>query len=189
MAKIDEVRVKGVKPIVQQKSSTCWYASFQMLYRWKGRSVKDVEKRIRRHQSQSQKNAKPPIADFDYMYSHGIGTADVKPCARALGLDWVGGSSGDIPIAGLLYGLDKFGPIWITGKWNNASHAIVLVGAKRAKMPMIYFLNPWLQFGGNQEIERPITWLNRGRGHWKNVVGSIIRWQARKSAKIEDYMD
>jgi hypothetical protein len=54
---------------------------------------------------------------------------------------------------------------------------------------MVYFLNPWMQFGGGQEIERPITWLNCGRGPWKFVVGSIMRWGARKSADIKDYMD
>ena len=87
MAKINVVHVKGVRPIIQRYSTTGWYASLMMLHQWKGLSGKIIETKIREHQTQDQKDAAPPIVDFDYMHSHGIGTLDVKPCAQALGLD------------------------------------------------------------------------------------------------------
>jgi hypothetical protein len=130
MATIDEVHVKGVEPIVQHNSSVCWLASFQMLYRWKGWPRAEVEKKIRSKQTDSQKRAEPPIADFDYMSVHGIGSQDLLPCGRALGLEW-GGGEDDIKITPLLYVLDTCGPLWLAGKWNGSNHVIVLIGAKR----------------------------------------------------------
>ncbi len=186
---IDEVRVKGVKPIVQRRSSTCWYACYQMLYKWKGIGVSEVEDRIKKSQTDEQKDADPPIADFDYMCDHGIGTSDLKPVARALKLEWGGGGGKDTTISALLYALDKFGPIWIAGAWHGHSHVILLIGAKRGKVPMVNFLNPWLQYGGKQEIQRPLSWLNKGRGTWRNAVGSIVHGPQRKQVKHKDYFD
>lgn len=189
MARVNEVHIKGVPAIAQHNSSTCWFASFQMVYQWKGRNRAEVKKRISSAQTNQQRDAEPPIADFGYMSAHGIGKADLVPCAKALRMEWGGGESKKIGIAALLYVLDTCGPIWIAGRWNSGNHVIVLTGARRSKTDMVIYRNPWTQYGGGKENNKPLRWLNDGRGPWKQWLGSIMHCGRYRKRKFSDYED
>ena len=175
-----EVRVsRKVKPIVQPTSTTCWLASFQMLYQWKGKGKHEVFKKLDDTETYGEPAAPgwppPRYANPHQMILDGIGRKDLLPAAKTLKLKW--GAGGHLRIETLANGLKKFGPVWAAGNWNQAFHVILLVGAVVSKkMPMVIYINPWTQYGGSQKLTKPLKWFNEGRGHWKNVNGSLIHW-------------
>ena len=117
----------------------------------------------------------PRYANPHQMILAGLGRKDLLPAAKTLKLKW--GAGGHLRIETLANGLKKFGPVWAAGNWNQAFHVILLVGAVVSKkMPMVIYINPWTQYGGSQELTKTLKWFNEGRGHWKNVNGSLIHW-------------
>ena len=188
MSTIRKVLHKNVTPITQNYSTTCWYASLQMIYNWSGKSKASVKPRIVKSQTKVQRDSSPPVADFQHMFNNGIGKRDLVPVARALGLEWGGGDNTTFDIQPLLYVLHNYGPIWVAGSWHQSPHVIVVIGAKAAKVPMIWYLNPWSVHGGMDPIETQLNWLNKGRGTWKNWHAShMFNKFAGKKRPMSDF--
>src|SRR5580658_7891384 len=96
--------------IQQISSSTCWLASCQMLYKWKGLPAGDVEKKLRA--------SKDDRVDFDLWYRSGIDHADAVPLAKALGFGW--GAGGELTLDQITHGMRIFGPMIAIGTWNTS---------------------------------------------------------------------
>ena len=156
--------------IEQPTSSTCWLASCQVLYKWKGLDVGDVEKKLRASDDDR--------VDFDLWYRSGIDHGDAVPLAKALGFTW--GAGGALELDQIVRGMRSFGPMIAIGTWNTSSHVIVVAAAEDVKdhkydnVGKIMVLNPW--FGSSDPEVRDLYWFNGGLGHWKGVNGQYIHW-------------
>jgi len=156
--------------IEQINSSTCWLASCQMLYKWKGLPAGDVEKKLRASSDDR--------VDFDLWYRSGIDHGDAVPLAKALGFSW--GAGGELTIEQITHGMLTFGPMIAIGTWNTSSHVIVVAGVEQVQdhtydnVAKLMVLNPW--FGSSDPEERNLYWFNGGLGHWKGVNGQYIHW-------------
>jgi hypothetical protein len=156
-----------VKRIQQRTEATCWLAACQMLFRWKRKSVLEVEKLLRKSTDDR--------VDFDYWCESGIGTEDLVPLAKALGLNFGGG--GTVSASLLAQTVEKCGPILIVGEWSSSSHVVVLAEIEEGESSdsaLIRIANPW--FGCDEREERNMYWLNKGMGQWKSVNGQYIHW-------------
>jgi hypothetical protein len=132
-----------------------------MLYAWKkGKDKSDVKKLLKEADG----------VDFEAALRRGLYGKEFGPCAAALRL-WVSPGHEFEPEE-LADMIDTYGPIWVAGEWNAAKHVIVVVGAE-ADSDLITLIDPWLDVGGAEELERPITWFNRGRGSYLGVNGSV----------------
>ncbi|MGA3025733.1 MAG: papain-like cysteine protease family protein [Bryobacteraceae bacterium] len=162
--------VPKVTRIEQSKVTTCWLAACQMLYKWKGRAVGDVEKTLR--------GASDARVDFDLWCDAGLGHDDAVPLAKALGLRW--GAGGKLDLDQIVKGLRSYGPLMALGTWNSHSHAIVVAAAEnvtdqdKQDTADLHTLNPW--FGSDDPQIRNLFWFNGGLGHWCGVNGQYIHW-------------
>lgn len=130
----------------QYLATTCWYASFRMLYAWKGEDESQIGPSL----------AKAKL-DLQQLRQRGL-YPDEFPTARgALGLvGWSGRwleQQDDGMWAHLLKG---YGPLWIATEWrgeSGAGHAVVIVGYK-AKTGVFRVHNPYNRFEpGTVELE------------------------------------
>lgn len=156
-----------VTRIQQRTTETCWLAACQMLFKWKRRSVLQVETLL--------KKSKDERVDFDYWCESGIGTEDLVPLAKALGLKW--GAGGTVPAWLLATTVRRSGPILVVGEWNASAHVVVLAEIEDGEdtdKALIKIANPW--FGCDDREERNVYWLNRGMGRWRDVNGQYIHW-------------
>jgi hypothetical protein len=166
------VWAKSPKPerIEQKTSSTFWLASCQMLYKWKGLAVEDVEKNLRASTDDR--------VDFDLWNENGIAHGDAVPLAKALGFTW--GAGGELELDQIIKGMRTYGPLIAIGTWNTFSHVIVVAGAEEVtdhkydNVAKLMILNPW--FGSANPEERNLYWFNGGLGHWKGINGQYIHW-------------
>jgi hypothetical protein len=156
--------------IQQINSSTCWLAACQMLYKWKGLPVADVEKKLR--------NSSDDRVDFDNWYENGLAHEDAVPLAKALGFGW--GAGGALSLDQISDGMRSYGPLLAIGTWNTSSHVIVVAGVEQVNdhkydtVAKIMVLNPW--FNSPNPEERNLYWFNGGLGHWKGVNGQYMHW-------------
>jgi hypothetical protein len=156
--------------IQQINPSTCWLASCQMLYQWKGLDVGDVEKNL--------KNSDDDRVDWDTWYRAGLDHDDTVPLAKALGFKW--GAGGELTLKQIADAIQRFGPLLAIGAWNTNSHVIVVAGldvpsdSKYDSVSKIYVLNPW--FNSDNPEERNLFWFNGGLGHWKGINGQYMHW-------------
>ena len=166
-----------VKPILQQRTSTCWLACFQMLFEYKpGKQRSDVWRLLDENEAYGPSlvgQLPPRYANPHHMYLDGIGRSDLIPAAKALGLQWASG--GNASIENLAALIKKYGPVWAVGGWNTSNHVILLTGAEpSSKVPMVTIIDPWPTGGG--ERTEPLRWFNMGRKQWSGVNGSIMYW-------------
>lgn len=170
MANIIWPKSPKAERIQQVNSSTCWLASCQVLYKWKGLPVGDVEKKLR--------DSDDDRVDFDLWFRAGIDHDDAVPLAKALGFSW--GAGGALDLDDIVKGMQTFGPMIAIGTWNTSSHVIVVAGAEQVtdhkydNVAKLMVLNPW--FGCPPVEERNLYWFNGGLGHWKGVNGQYIHW-------------
>ncbi|MEI8375881.1 MAG: papain-like cysteine protease family protein [Planctomycetota bacterium] len=156
--------------IEQINPSTCWLASCQVLYKWKGLPAGDIEKNLRKSDDAR--------VDFDLWYKFGIDHGDAVPMAKALGFRW--GAGGELTLDQLTNAVRNFGPMIAIGAWNTNSHVIVVSGVEQVtdhkydSVAKIFILNPW--FISPDPEEKNLYWFNGGLGHWKGVNGQYIHW-------------
>jgi hypothetical protein len=156
-----------IKRIQQSSVATCWLAACQMLFQWKNRSVLEVENLLR--------SSSDERVDFDCWCDSGIGTDDLVPLAKALGLNW--GAGGTVPAWLLAQTVDQCGPIMVVGEWSASSHVIVLAeieDGESSDAAAIRIANPW--FGCDEREQRNVFWLNQGLGQWRDINGQYIHW-------------
>ena len=167
-----------VEPILQQTTSTCWLACFQMLFEYKpGKQRGDVWKLLDENEtygpSPGPREMQPRYANPYQMYYDGIGRDDLIPAAKALGLQWASG--GSVSIETLAATMKKYGPIWVVGGWNTSNHVVLLTGADpTSDIPKITLIDPWPTGGG--ERTEPLSWFTKGRKQWAGVNGSVMYW-------------
>jgi ABC-type bacteriocin/lantibiotic exporter with double-glycine peptidase domain len=131
--------VSGMTLIPQQKTMSCWYASAQMLVKWK----MDKEK-------MSLANLVPPDLDAQCRKirdaNNGLVNADMLATAKRLGLKAVPPQSPS-PKA-IQQWLQQFGPLWVNGK----DHIVVIAGIRDLDVKVY---DPW-----------PV---NKGKIDWRSL--------------------
>lgn len=153
-----------VTVISQATSAECWLASYQMMYVWKNKPKADVYSKL-----DAAEDCWP-----DYWKKEGIGTEDLLPAAKALGLTWGGGGKLDIEV---LANYLKKGPIWAAGAWNSYDHVIVLTGCDDSgAQPTVTYVNPYTSSDGKNIYTRTLYWFNEGLGKWSGHAGQYQRW-------------
>jgi ABC-type bacteriocin/lantibiotic exporter with double-glycine peptidase domain len=126
---MSKYEVPGMTLIPQTKTMSCWYASAQMLVKW--RQDKD---------QQSQAWLVPPDLDAECALlrdvNSGIQNPQILQMAKRIGLKAVPPMS-PTP-EGLLSMLTTYGPLWVNGK----THIVVIAGIDtNAKQVKVY--DPW----------------------------------------------
>ena len=127
----------------QPNFSTCWWASYRMLYQYLKRQLKDIDEKL----------AKLAKIDVDDCKENGLADTDYSKAATALGLrSWSGLSFNKSPLIdiGLSDGAKAFlkeldlGPLWVSrvaesrpGK-KKGYHIVVAVGYDDASGNIIY---------------------------------------------------
>ena len=160
-----------VTPRNQQFSTSCWYASLQMLFDWKWRKQRKDEKaepwKILEKMDKS-KDLYPY-----YMHDNGISPRECKETAKMLGLRWSG--DGDFT-ANILYDmLTTHGPLWVAGMWRRgSSHVIVVTGVDKDS-GNIRYIDPWENYSLS-DSPGTVSWLNSRGDTWKNCDASVMYW-------------
>lgn len=116
----------NVPLIPQQLTMACWYASAQMLIRW------------RQESTQSSELAHPDPSDLPseiarYAANNGLSLDSMITFAKSLGLQTVAPMTPTLPL--VEQWIREHGPIWAAGKKVNAAgqaygHVMVIVGVK-----------------------------------------------------------
>ncbi len=118
----------------QPNASSCWYASYALLFRWKGWPHGAVEERIRK-----------AGLDFDDYYKNGLPPEDFPKTRKALGLTSFPGSyaatlADDLVSFAQL--LKSYGPMWCAFV-RPSPHIVVVTGTRGDMEPkQIDILNP-----------------------------------------------
>ena len=168
-----------VQPHPQQTSSTCWLACLWMLHDYMNLPKGDVKGKIERYKASGEvPDNEPPICEYQYMKTHGMGKEDAKHVARAMNFLYGGEFTRPVGIEVLIECLKKYGPMMCCGPFNGGAHAILVVGARDAKVPMVRYIDPWEQFGGSEEMEKSLDWWYKGV--WKDTLGAVMYWPKAK---------
>lgn len=120
----------------------CWYASYKMIYKFKGINTNSIKDKLSR------------VIDFDDAMNNGLVDKDYHKCAGALGLlSWdgkhfnqprgffdVGITDGAEAVLSIL----KEGPLWVSRKINKDTyHIVVATGYDDAGDGNIIYNNPY----------------------------------------------
>lgn len=117
----------------QSTAESCWFASYALLFKWKGSPISSIRERIE----------KAGLNFTDY-YQNGLPIADFPKTRNALGLtSWRGSyiatlASDFEAFAQLLKG---YGPLWCAFSRPHA-HIVVVIGVN-GDAGTIHILNPW----------------------------------------------
>jgi len=113
--------VPDMELVAQDKKWSCWYASGQMLVRWRMRRTRSCEAA---HPDPSQVERWGKLYDTASGPEGGIQNKDILEFARDLGLEAVPPMS---PTPQALEGwLTRYGPLWV----NGISHITVIAGIR-----------------------------------------------------------
>jgi hypothetical protein len=122
----------------QSTAETCWYASYAMIFDWKGKPRTAIKENIEK-----------AGLDYNDYYKNGLPTGDFAKVRAALGLvGWRGGYVQTLAtdfqsFAQLLKG---YGPMWCAFSKPSA-HIVVVIGVN-ASSGNIHVLNPWNNTNG-----------------------------------------
>jgi hypothetical protein len=154
----------AIQPLNQAKSTTCWLASLEMLFKWKSKDKTKICSLI------------DEKTDYwaDDLIMNGLHPSECMQVARALGMQPTGAGNYTREI---LYDLVwRKGPLWVGGMWlENMSHAVVITGVD-PDSDKISIVNPWRNYALEEE-ERNIFWLNARGNFWKSYEGSVMHWR------------
>lgn len=116
----------NVPLIAQQLTMACWYASAQMVIKW------------RQEYTQSSEMAHPDVSEIPaevaaYKANNGLALDQMINLSKELGLGMVPPMTPTLPL--VEQWVREYGPIWAAGKKINAAgqaygHAFVIVGVK-----------------------------------------------------------
>jgi hypothetical protein len=140
--------VPGMTLIPQKMNSSCWYASVQMLIRW----------REDRAQA-SLKDLIPPEFDVQCAMirdnNTGILNPQIVPMAKRVGLHAVP------PLCPTTEALESwlrtYGPLWVNGK----THIVVIAGINSANL-MVKIYDPWPPNVGGIDWRSLVSWYAFG---------------------------
>ena len=138
----------------QSTAESCWYASYAILFDWKGTPRSSIRERIEK-------------AGLDYAdyYRNGLPQEDFSKTRGALGLvGWRGSYIKEIAsdFQALYVLLKGYGPIWCAFSKPSA-HIVVIVGVDSIA-GNIHILNPWNNSNGNNadsQYMKPSTFALR----------------------------
>ena len=138
----------------QSTAESCWYASYAILFSWKGSPRSSIRERIEK-------------AGLDYRdyYNNGLPPEDFKKTAGALGMyGFRGGYIKSLAedYSGFAQLLKSYGPLWCAFSRPSA-HIVVVVGVD-AQMGNIHILNPFDQINGcnaDSQYLKPSSFMHR----------------------------
>ena len=160
--------IDNVPLIPQDQNMACWYASVQMLIRW------------RRDQTQSSEIAHPdpsqvPELESVHQANTGLPFSQTIELAKSLGLEAVNPMT---PTPGALENwLRRCGPLWFAGRYPGG-HAVVVTGIDETN---IYINDPWPP---NQGKIYTVTYQRFGE-----VLKPLVARPSTTLESIEDFFE
>lgn len=135
----------------QFNTATCWYASYRMLYAWKGWDTRAITTKL-------QKKG----LDVPSLMRRGIFEEEFGTAMTALGLlGWKGITIYEQSPQGIGQILKEWGPMWVAFEWQgkaDAGHAAVVVGYDH-ELQCFKVHNPYNRFEpGNVDVDWMKPW-------------------------------
>jgi hypothetical protein len=168
--------MKGFKhtvPILgygQKKKTSCWFASFQMIYAEAGKPVAGIKDKL-----------KGAGIDFDDCFANGMPDTEYAKACKALELEGFAGSKFNKEAGIFDWGISDGGeafleelkkrPLWVSKCSGTNYHAIVAVGY-REEGDKILWNNPWP--GEENAVEDTPVYINTFMKNISNAACSVM---------------
>lgn len=132
-----DLKISG-EGYMQPTAATCWWASYAMVYHWKGLSDDLIKSKI-----------KKAGFDFDDYWAKGLPRTDYRKVGACLGMTgFRGGYISNLAddFKSFVFVLKAYGPLWCAFA-NPSPHAVVVTGVD-SNLNQIHIINPWNRGGG-----------------------------------------